>query len=68
MTPNIAPAVVQAEFLSRRQAAEFLNISQAWIRKAERAGAGPERVRFGKCVRYSRAALEAFAAARRVRA
>ena len=54
MPNSITPASVEAEFLSRKQAGQFLNISEAWIRKMERAGTGPERIRFGKCVRYSR--------------
>lgn len=68
MPNSITAATVQAEFLSRKQASQLLNISEAWIRKMERAGTGPERIRFGKCVRYSRSALVAFAQARLVRA
>ena len=68
MPNSITPATMQAEFLSRKQASQLLNISEAWIRKMERAGTGPERVRFGKCVRYNRTALLAFAQARLVRA
>lgn len=68
MPNSIAPATVQAEFLSRKQASQFLNISEAWIRKMERAGAGPERVRLGKCVRYTRDALNSFARSRVVQA
>jgi predicted DNA-binding transcriptional regulator AlpA len=67
MPNSINAASVEAEFLSRKQAGQFLNISEAWIRKMERAGTGPERIRFGKCVRYSRTALVAFAQARLVR-
>ena len=68
MPHSITPATVRAEFLSRKEASQLLNISEAWIRKMERAGTGPERVRFGKCVPYSRTALLAFAQARLVRA
>lgn len=67
MRNSITAATSQAEFFSRKQASQFLNISEAWICKIERAGTGPERIRFGMCVRYSRTALVAFAEARRVR-
>jgi len=68
MPNSIAPtATVAAEFLTRKQASQFLNISEAWLRKMERAGKGVERVRFGKCVRYKRASLLDFAQARLVR-
>ena len=67
MPNSISAATVPAEFFSRKQASQFLNISEAWIRKMERAGTGPDRIRFGKCVRYSRSALIAFAQARLVR-
>jgi len=68
MPNSIAPtATVAAEFLTRKQASRLLNISEAWIRSMERAGTGPQRIRFGKCVRYSRTSLLEFAHARLVR-
>jgi predicted DNA-binding transcriptional regulator AlpA len=63
MQDSTTHAEVSAGFLNRKQAAQFLNISEAWIRKQERLGRGPARVRLGKCVRYSREALAAFARA-----
>jgi hypothetical protein len=56
-------APVQPEYLTRKQGAQILNISEAWLRKQDRLNKGPERVRFGKCVRYERHALLAFARA-----
>ncbi len=47
MPNSITAAPVEAEFFSRKQASQFLNISEAWIRKMERAGSGPERIRLG---------------------
>jgi hypothetical protein len=54
---NNQTAAIQSEWLTRQQAAQFINMSVAWIRKQERAGHGCERVRAGKCVRYTRDAL-----------
>jgi hypothetical protein len=56
----------QLEFYSRKQASQILNTSEAWLRKQDRLGSGPAKVRWGKCVRYSRAALLAFAESRAV--
>jgi hypothetical protein len=57
-------APVLAEYLTREQAAQLINMSPAWLRKQERLKAGPVRVRTGKCVRYTRTALHAFMSAR----
>jgi len=58
---------VQSEYLDREQAGIFINMSPAFIRKMERLGAGPERIRVGKCVRYTRQSLRAFMEARKVK-
>ena len=51
---------MQAEYLSRQQAAQLINMSMGWLRKQERLGVGPERIRAGKCIRYTREALNEF--------
>lgn len=60
MQSNSTAAPVQVEYLTRPQAAQLINMSTAWLRKQERLGNGPERIRAGKCVRYTPDALRAF--------
>ena len=43
---------IQPEFLRRPQAAAFLGMSEAWLRKMERLGKAPERSRCGKSPVY----------------
>ena len=64
MQSNSTVAPVQTEYLTRQQASTLIGMSVAWIRKMERLGNGPERIRAGKCVRYTRDSLRAFMQAR----
>jgi hypothetical protein len=42
------------------QAAKFLNLSTSWLAKARGEETGPEFVKIGRAVRYSRASLRKF--------
>jgi predicted DNA-binding transcriptional regulator AlpA len=42
------------EYLDRDQFATLIGMSTAFVRKLDRLNTGPERIRLGKCVRYSR--------------
>lgn len=59
-------AAVQSDYLDRPQAAAHINMSVAWLRKQERLRKGPARIQCGKCVRYTRSALDEFMRARTV--
>lgn len=45
-------AEIPPEFLRRPAAAAFISMSQAYLRKVERLGKGPERSRCGKSPVY----------------
>jgi len=55
---------VSQEYLRRPQAAAFIGMSQAWLKKADRLGKGPERSRLGKSPIYHIEALRRFVASR----
>ena len=55
--------VVNEGFWTERQAALFLNVSVAALRRWRRLGMGPTFARFGRLVRYRQSAVEAFAEA-----
>jgi predicted DNA-binding transcriptional regulator AlpA len=43
--------------LEPNEAAAFLKVSLSWLAKARATNDGPPFIRFGRCVRYSKAAL-----------
>lgn len=56
------------EFLTRRQAGEYLNVSPGWLANIANSPAAPPHCRFGRAVRYRRADLDAWAEAHLVSA
>ncbi|MGE3246109.1 MAG: helix-turn-helix transcriptional regulator [Beijerinckiaceae bacterium] len=48
------------ELLTEAEAARELKMSRSFLAKARVRGGGPEYVKIGRAVRYSRARLEAF--------
>jgi predicted DNA-binding transcriptional regulator AlpA len=52
------------EFLRRKDAAKFISMSVAFLRKAEREGRGPRMSRLGKSPVYSVADLRDWVASR----
>jgi predicted DNA-binding transcriptional regulator AlpA len=59
----MATQVVTA-YGNERTASEMLAVSLATLRRLRALGDGPAFVRFGKCVRYSLADVEAWAASK----
>jgi predicted DNA-binding transcriptional regulator AlpA len=55
---------VPAQYLRLPQAASYISMSPAFLRKEHRLGRGPERIRCGKCLLFSRCALDRWLAAR----
>ena len=49
--------------LTTSQAAEDLNCSGSFLAKERMRGTGPEFIRIGRAIRYSRSALDAYKAA-----
>ena len=52
------------EYLRRPQAALFIGMSEAWLKKVEKSGQGPERSRCGKSPVYHIDSLRRFMAER----
>jgi hypothetical protein len=50
--------------LTAKDAARLLRLSPSWLAKARMRGDGPTYAKFGRSVRYSRAALTKWAASR----
>lgn len=55
----------RAAYLATREAARYLGVSTSFLEKGRHFGTGPAYVRFGRAIRYSRVALDAWAADRR---
>lgn len=53
----------QQLLLNEHETAELLRVSVQLLRKWRANGAGPEHVKLGKCVRYSRTDVESFVVA-----
>lgn len=66
MKYNPTPAVSNSKgtlptnFLSEKQAAEYLTMSVSWLRKCRDLGIGPVWMKFGNSVRYPTDALMAY--------
>jgi hypothetical protein len=56
------------EFLRIHEAAQFINMSPAFLRKEARLKRGPERVRCGKCLLYDINSLRRYMTERTERA
>jgi predicted DNA-binding transcriptional regulator AlpA len=54
----------RAPLLTVKDAASLLRLSPSWLAKARMRGDGPAYVKFGRSVRYSRAALTKWAESR----
>ena len=52
------------EFWTSGQTAEFLNVSVSWLAKARMRGDGPDFVKFGRAVRYSKNSVVCYAKSR----
>ena len=52
------------EFWTSGQTAEFLNVSVSWLAKARVSGGGPDYVKFGRAVRYSKNSVVRYAKSR----
>jgi predicted DNA-binding transcriptional regulator AlpA len=48
------------DLLKPKDAAAFLKLSLSWLAKARMSGDGPPYIKFGKSIRYSKAALLAW--------
>ena len=59
-----SPTGPAPEYLRRKDAAKFIGMSVAYLRRCERLGKGPERSRCGKVPIYHIDALRRFMAAR----
>jgi predicted DNA-binding transcriptional regulator AlpA len=57
-------AVVQTDYMRMPQAAAYIGMSPQFLRKVHRLGNGPERIRAGKCLLFTRAALDRWLAER----
>lgn len=62
--PDPIPALPR-EFLRRKEAANFIGMSVAFLRKAEREGRGPHFARLGRTPAYAIADLRAWVESRR---
>jgi len=64
-TTNDAYPVDERGYTATPGAAEYTGTSESYLNKARHYGDGPDYVKFGKAVRYSFAALDAWAAKNR---
>ena len=54
------PLKPEIEVLTPKEAAELLRVSLSWLAKARMSVDGPPYIKFGKSIRYSKAALLAW--------
>jgi len=52
------------EYLRLTEAAEYIRMSPQYLRKVHRGGNGPDRLRAGKCLLFTRASLDKWLSAR----
>lgn len=57
---TVSQHVTTTEYMRLREAASFINMSPAFLRKEARLGRGPERVRCGKVLLYPMAGLRRY--------
>jgi len=60
------PRATQAPVLPEPDAAEYIDMSAAYLRQARRRGNGPAYIQIGRSVRYRVSDLDAFLDANRV--
>jgi excisionase family DNA binding protein len=61
---NVAPLPVAAEYLNTSQAASYLKISRRYLEALRLKGGGPPFISLGRCRRYRRCDIDAWAATR----
>jgi hypothetical protein len=57
-------AGVPTEYLRLPEAAAYIRMSTQFLRKAHRTGRGPDRLRVGKCLLFTKTALDTWLSAR----
>jgi predicted DNA-binding transcriptional regulator AlpA len=55
---------VPEQYLRLPEAAAYITMSQQFLRRAHREGRGPNRIRCGRVILFTRSALDAFLAGR----
>lgn len=72
MSPSIDPGaplqksqLTVAALLTSKETAAFLKVSPSWLAKARMGGEGPAYIKFGRSVRYTTAAAQAWLTSRR---
>lgn len=59
-TDHDSTVTVNSRWLTEKEAAERMHMSQKWLQKMRLTGGGPRFAKFGAAVRYSLSDIEAF--------